>query len=280
MNALVQPPVADSWIAAPSLPARAMERISALGEMTGGIAHDFRNLLAVIDSALSLADRHGGDDAKRRRYIDAARESVERGLKLTSRLLTLARPHAVDLRFASPAALIADFLPFLRYGAGARVLVRLEPGQGEAECLIDPFQFQAALLNLVVNARDAMGDEGGEIRIRTDLVRRRRETADPAPSELRVRLSDDGPGMSDKVIAHIFDPWFTTKGQSGTGLGLVQVHGFMAQVGGRVAVSSRPGQGSRFDLFFPVRDPAADEPGLARQVDRWDNEGGAEAKAP
>ena len=223
---------------------RAAERINSLGEMAGGIAHDFRNVLAVIGSALNLAERHSGDSEKAALYLAAARESVERGLRLSSRLLTLARPHGLDIHPHSITALIGELAPFLRYGAGPDIRVSLELCEDAPECRVDAPQFNAALLNLVVNARDAMPD-GGEIRISADVP-------DGDPHWFRVAVADTGHGMSNETIARIFNPWFTTKGEIGTGLGLPQVCAFMRLVGGRVEVSSEVGKGTTFELLFPA----------------------------
>ena len=228
------------------------QQIDALGELAGGIAHDFRNVLAVISSALHLAERHGNDPGKTREYLSAAQDSVERGLRLTSRLLALSKPHAPDLRLEDPGKLIRELLPFLRSGAGPRVSLRLELQETAVSFLVDPPQFNQALLNLVVNARDAMPG-GGEIVIESGVA--------PPPDGsqdrfLRIRVSDSGQGMSKETAARIFEPWFTTKGETGTGLGLPQVHRFMILVGGSISVSSTPGSGTSFDLLFPIRDAA------------------------
>ena len=229
----------------------AVQRINALGELAGGIAHDFRNVLAVIGSALHLAEREGDGPQRTREYLAAAQESVQRGLRLTSRLLALAKPHSPDLHPEDPCNLIRELLPFLRYGAGPRVRLRLELEETAVSCMVDPPQFNQALLNLVVNARDAMPD-GGEIVIASAIVR----APDGDPGRfLRIRVSDTGEGMSKATAARIFDPWFTTKGETGTGLGLPQVRRFMTLVGGSISVSSAPAIGTYFDLHFPLRDP-------------------------
>lgn len=228
----------------------AAQQINALGELAGGIAHDFRNVLAVISSALRLAERRENHPQKTREYLEAAQEGVERGFRLTSRLLALAKPHAPDLHPEDPSRLIRELLPFLKYGAGPRVRIRLELKERAASCMVDPPQFNQALLNLVVNARDAM-PEGGEIVIGTEIVR---APAGDRRQFLRIRVSDTGEGMSTETAARIFDPWFTTKGETGTGLGLPQVHRFMALVGGSISVSSAPAIGTTFDLLFPIAD--------------------------
>jgi signal transduction histidine kinase len=148
--------------------------------------------------------------------------------------------------------------------------VILELAPDLPKCLVDPPQFNAAILNLVVNARDAM-PAGGTIRIATSAVVRRQNR-----NYVRVRISDDGAGMPPDVRKRIFDPYFTTKGESGTGLGIPQVQALMRQVGGYLTVNSKVGKGTSFDLFFPVHveQPAA-APDAWRQLDRWADERGA-----
>ena len=229
---------------------KAVERINLLGEMAGGIVHDFRNVLAVIGSALSLAERNSGDPEMRDRCIAAARESVARGLGLAARLLTLARPQGVDIHPESLTGLIRNFAPFLKYGAGAGIALSFDLAEDLPDCLIDAQQFNAALLNLIVNARDAMPD-GGEIRVIADVPGGKTSSE---PGWVRVAVTDTGQGMSDETLSRIFNPWFTTKGDTGTGLGLPQVRAFMRLVGGRVRVSSEVGAGTRFELLFPAMD--------------------------
>jgi signal transduction histidine kinase len=137
-----------------------------LGEMTGGIAHDFRNILAVIDSRLRLAENNSEHTSVARAFIVGAREGVARGLTLTSQLLTFAKQREVQARAADANELLKALELFLRYGAGSEVRVVLELSPDIPTCLIDPSQFSAAILNLVINARDAM-PKGGEVQIST-----------------------------------------------------------------------------------------------------------------
>ena len=231
---------------------RTVHRIAALGEMTGGIAHDFRNILAVIESGLRLAERNSEEPDKVRAYIAGARDGVDRGLKLTSQLLTFAQLPELEARPGDANKLLRNLEQFLRYAAGPRVRIVLDLAPDLPMCLLDPSQFSAALLNLVVNARDAMPD-GGEIHVSTE--RCNVETAmsgSPAPGAyVRVRIMDNGPGMPAEIAGKIFDPFFTTKGERGTGLGLPQVAAFMRLVRGHVSVTSKPGVGTTFDLLFP-----------------------------
>lgn len=231
---------------------RATNRLAAVGEMTGGIAHDFRNLLAVIESGLRLAASTADEPDKARSYIAAAREGVDRGIELTSQLLTFAKHQELNAHAGDLNEFLRTFEPFLRYGAGPNVRVKLELGSNIPDCLIDPALFDAAVLNLVVNARDAMSN-GGEVRIVTERLDQRTATPDSLEPGIyaRVCVEDNGHGMPEKVLRRVFDPFFTTKGETGTGIGLSQVRAYAQMVGGRVRISSKPGLGTTVDLLFP-----------------------------
>ncbi len=254
--------------------AGATQRITALGEMTRGIAHDFRNVLAIIESGLRLAEGSIETPDKALSYLGAAHEGVERGWRLASRLLAFAKPQKLDIHPENANDLIRELALFLKYGAGPGVRVRFDLAPEIPICLIEPSQFNAAILNLVVNARDAMPD-GGEITISTRTWRAS-PTAPDGQAYLLVRVADTGRGMSAETADRIFDPFFTTKGNTGTGLGVPQVKAFIQSVGGQVRVESQLGKGTTFDLLFPAAShpgPAPD--GLWLQLDRWTNEGGA-----
>ena len=260
---------------------RASQRITALGEMTTGLAHDFRNILAVIDCAISLAEGSEGDAAKLGAALTAAREGIRRGTALTAKLLAFAKPRAPDAHAEDINKLLENLKLFLDYAAGPEIRVRLELAPDLPACRIEAPQFSAAILNLVVNARDAMPD-GGEIRVATALIRlSETDDADADPRAVLVRVVDQGHGMAQEVRDRIFDPYFTTKGETGTGLGVPQVASFMRASGGCVNVSSEAGTGTAFDLYFPI----CDSPGLIgtnlwRQLDRWANEGGRSPSPP
>ena len=249
---------------------RAAQKISALGEMTGGIAHDFRNILCVITSGLNVAERNSSDAAKVESALAAVRQGVERGMRMTNRLLAFAKEQEQQTGPEDVNALLAKLSAFLRYGAGPGIRVILELGPDLPKCLVDPPQFNSAILNLVVNARDAM-PTGGNLRISTTTV-----AGSSGVTYVRVTVSDEGTGMSPEVVTKIFDPYFTTKGDNGTGLGVPQVQALMRQVGGCVTVDSTVGEGTSFHLFFPIhRERAAVAPDLLRPLDRWADEGGA-----
>jgi signal transduction histidine kinase len=220
--------------------------------MTSGIAHDFKNILAIVDSGLRLAERSSQEPEKVRACIAGAREGVARGLQLTSRLLAFAKQRELDARARDVNELLGNLELFLKYGAGPGIRIVLELASDIPECVIDLSQFNAAVLNLVVNARDAM-PRGGEIRISTarwDVTTV--GAGAPAPGVyVRVRFTDTGQGMSAEVLHKVFDPQFTTKGEKGTGLGLPQVQAFMRLIGGDVRVASEPAIGTTVDLLFP-----------------------------
>ena len=253
---------------------RAAQKISALGEMTGGIAHDFRNVLCVIASGLRVAERNSGDPQKVECAIAAVRDGIERGMKMTNRLLAFARQQELVAGPEDVNTLLGKLKVFLKYGAGPGIRVKLDLAPDVPKCLVDPPQFNAAILNLVVNARDAMPD-GGTIRISTTLIAEEEHV-----KFVRLQVCDDGTGMPPEVTKRIFDPYFTTKGDSGTGLGVPQVNALMKQIGGYVTVASSVGHGTAFNLFFPVHEVQPSVTADAwRQLDRWADEGGAIAPA-
>jgi signal transduction histidine kinase len=258
--------------------ARASENTTALGEMTRGIAHDFRNILCMLTSGLNIAEANAGNPAKLRLALVAMQEGVGRGLKMTNRLLAFARQQELGPSAEDINVLLTALKTFLRYGAGPDIRIALDLAPSLPKCLVDPPQLNAAILNLIVNARDAMPD-GGTIRVTTSVAVREFDGAQRDYVRLRVR--DNGVGMPANVLARIFDPFFTTKGDGGTGLGVPQVQAMMRQVGGHVRVHSRVGRGTAFDLYFPLPEetPAGSNAGC-EQLDRWADEGGAVGPSP
>jgi signal transduction histidine kinase len=243
--------------------------------MTAGLAHDFRNILAVVQSGVSVAKRAGPDSPNAELAWTAIDEAVRRGMRLTSELLVFARGGRPDVHTENVNDLLTGAITLMKYGAGPGIRVTLDLATTLPDCRIDPAQFSAAILNLVVNARDAMPD-GGEIRIATDECHEPcGDFETPADRWVRVRISDQGSGMPAEVVEHLFDPYFTTKGDAGTGLGVPQVVAFMRASGGLVCVNTEPGAGTCFDLRFPAADQDAHAGSQWRQLDRWLNEGGS-----
>ncbi|WP_171070341.1 PAS domain S-box protein [Methylobacterium terricola] len=241
---------------------RQAQKMEAVGQLTGGVAHDFNNLLTVIKSSTDLLKRPNLAEERRGRYVDAISDTVDRAAKLTSQLLAFARRQALRpavFDAAQSVAAIADMVGTL---TGARIQVETDTDAGADQagrrlrCHVDadPSQFDTALVNLVVNARDAMQGEG-RLRIavrRADRIPALR--AHPAvPGDfVAVSVSDTGAGMPSDLLDRIFEPFFTTKGVGhGTGLGLSQVFGFAKQSGGDVAVDSAVGVGTTFTLYLP-----------------------------
>ncbi|WP_332774223.1 hybrid sensor histidine kinase/response regulator [Phenylobacterium sp.] len=238
---------------------RHAQRLEAVGQLTGGVAHDFNNLLTVIIGALDLMQRHPEDAARRERMVEAAQNAARRGERLTQQLLAFSRRQALKPEAVQIDRLVAESEPLLRRAAGETAVLTVSPGAGEAVAMIDPSQFEAALMNLVVNARDAV-DQGGAIRIETVPC----ELAEGEAPEIAagayvcVTVRDTGVGMTPDIVGRVFEPFFTTKEVGkGTGLGLSQVYGFARQSGGGVAIDTAPGQGAAVRLYLPrVRAPA------------------------
>jgi signal transduction histidine kinase/ActR/RegA family two-component response regulator len=235
---------------------RQADRLNSLGQITGGIAHDFNNLLTVASVSLEMAADEAREGRTAPDLIEAARGALERGMRLTSQLLSYARrqplrPERLDLHEMLPG-----LIELIQRTLGERYPIRLIAGP-TPRVSADPAQLEAALLNLLVNARDAM-PAGGPIVVETRLVAVRAGEiggADGlAPGHYAmVAVSDRGMGMPPEIKARIFEPFFTTKSPGqGTGLGLSMVLGFAKQSGGHVTVSSEPGKGTCFTLYLPV----------------------------
>jgi PAS domain S-box-containing protein len=235
-------------------------RLETLGRLTGGVAHDFNNLLTVIIGGLDMILKRPADTERVSRLADAAMSAGRRGERLTRQLLAFARRQELKPEVVDLAQLVTQAEPLLlrAVGAGADLTLDLPPDLGAAR--LDPAQFEAALLNLVVNAADAIG-EHGQVTIR---ARRRQLAAGEvqtvgAGAYVAIAVSDTGPGMSPETLQRAFEPFFTTKEVGkGTGLGLAQVYGFITQAGGAVTIDSAPGEGATVTLYVPVTDAQAE----------------------
>jgi PAS domain S-box-containing protein len=229
------------------------QKLEAVGQLTGGVAHDFNNLLTVVIGALDLMQRHPHDEARRERMIEAALGAARRGERLTQQLLAFSRRQALKPAPVHVDALLKDCEPLLRRAVGEAVSLVVAPSAPDAVVSLDVSQFEAAIMNLVVNARDAT-PAGGMIRIETLEVRlEEHQIEELEPGDyLCVAVHDTGAGMDEATIARAFDPFFTTKEQGrGTGLGLSQVYGFTRQSGGAATVDSKPGKGASVCLYLP-----------------------------
>jgi PAS domain S-box-containing protein len=234
------------------------QKLEAVGQLTGGVAHDFNNLLTVITGALDLIQRHPQDEARRERMIEAAQSAARRGERLTQQLLAFSRRQALKPELVVVDELLAESEPLLRRAVGEAVMLTVSPGAPGAVSSIDPSQFEAAVMNLVVNARDAT-PPGGVIRVESRLCPLKVGEAENAlPGDyLCVSVHDTGEGMDKETVARVFEPFFTTKEPGrGTGLGLSQVYGFARQSGGVVIVESAPGKGATVRIYLPLAQAA------------------------
>ena len=229
------------------------QKMEAIGQLTGGIAHDFNNLLSVVSNSLEvLATRlHEHADV---RILDAMRRAVDRGATLTQQLLSFARQQPLKVDTHDLNTVIRGFESVLQRAGNSSVRFDLDLAPQLRPVLVDAARFEAALLNLVVNSRDAM-PEGGELIVSTTDV----DLADhavgrlPAGPYVQVSVRDTGAGMPPDVAARAFEPFFTTKAVGkGTGLGLSQVYGFFAQSGGDIVLDTRPGQGTTVTAYLPA----------------------------
>ena len=232
---------------------RQAQRLEAVGQLTSGVAHDFNNLLTVIAGNLEFLGRALPDERSRRR-IETMRAAADRGARLTAQLLAFSRRQRLEpvpVRLNDTVAAMRDLLQSSIGGAVA-ITMRLEPELWPA--LVDPTQIELIILNLAINARDAMGI-GGRLTIETGnavLGAPDRPEAPPAGEHVMIALSDTGSGIAPEVLEHVFEPFFTTKEVGkGSGLGLAQVYGFAKQSGGGVRIETRLGAGTTVRVFLP-----------------------------
>jgi PAS domain S-box-containing protein len=233
---------------------RQSQKLEAMGQLTGGVAHDFNNLLTPILGSLDVLARRGVGTERERRMIDGALQSAERAKVLVQRLLAFARRQPLQPGPVDVATLVSGMADLVASTSGPqiKVQVELEPGLPAAEA--DPNQLEMAILNLAVNARDAMPD-GGSLRISAAGERvAAGERAGLRPGDyVRLSVADTGAGMDQATLARAIEPFFSTKGVGkGTGLGLSMVHGLASQLGGALAISSRPGLGTHVELWLPA----------------------------
>ena len=250
---------------------RHAQKMEVVGQLTGGVAHDFNNLLAIILGNLQLLRERLGNDPVARELVADALWSAERGAELTHRLLAFARRQPLNPVVTDVNALIGGMIELVRRTVASSSLgnpavaveEELEPGLWPAT--IDRGQLESALMNLIVNARDAMAG-GGTLTLSTRQRRRRGSGGEAEANDaiapgayITVAVSDTGVGIPKEVIAHIFEPFFTTKRPGeGSGLGLSMVYGFAKQSGGHVEVESEPGRGTTVRLYLPrAQEPAA-----------------------
>ncbi|WP_243372279.1 hybrid sensor histidine kinase/response regulator [Microvirga solisilvae] len=242
------------------------QKMETVGQLTGGLAHDFNNLLMIIVNNLDFLTRtvHG---VRERRLIESAHRAAERGAQLTQQLLAFSRRQPLQPALHNPSTLISGFETVLQRACGETVKFGLALPSRVSAINVDGAQFEAALLNLVVNARDAMPN-GGDLKIavsETELGEDRAEIWGLVPGPyVVVTVQDTGTGMTPEVASRVFEPFFTTKEiGKGTGLGLSQVYGFITQSGGHIKVNSTLGQGTTITMLLPAHsgtEPAVEEP--------------------
>jgi PAS domain S-box-containing protein len=233
------------------------QKMEAVGQLTGGVAHDFNNLLTIIVNNLDLLTRNAREprDVK---LIESAQRAAERGAKLTQQLLAFSRRQPLQPDTHNPNTLIEGFESVLRRACGEMIRLQLSLAPRIRWVSVDAPQFESALLNLIVNARDAMPN-GGSLKIMTGNVTLSEK--DSAASDLppgqyaSIAVQDTGTGMTPEIVSRVFEPFFTTKEiGKGTGLGLSQVYGFVTQSGGHIKVDSTPGQGTKVTMLLPAQE--------------------------
>jgi PAS domain S-box-containing protein len=225
------------------------QKLDALGQLTGGVAHDFNNMLMVISGSLHFLKKATGNDAKALRAIAAIETASKRGAALTSQLLTFARRQSVNPQPIDLTERIAAVREVLETGVGSAVTLAFDVGKDVWPVTVDISEFETAMVNLVINARDAM-PMGGTIRVSVRNV-----TLTEAPDigdYAAISVADCGTGIAPDVLSKVFDPFFTTKPVGkGTGLGLSQVHGFAHQAGGTIRIESELGKGTTVTILLP-----------------------------
>ena len=231
------------------------QKLDALGQLTGGVAHDFNNLLMIITGGLHTLKKIAGDDAKGLQAVEAIETASQRGTALTRQLLSFARRQSVNPQTVDLRDRIYSIRAVLNTGLGSSVELHLEVDQGVWPVTVDPAEFETALVNLVINARDAM-PQGGSVKVRANNIHIDDDIR--KGDYVAIKVQDTGVGIPPDLIGKVFDPFFTTKAiGKGTGLGLSQVHGFAHQAGGTVAVTSELGQGTTFTIHLPRSEPVA-----------------------
>ncbi|MEP6938583.1 MAG: PAS domain S-box protein [Rudaea sp.] len=236
------------------------QRLEAIGQLTGGIAHDFNNLLTVISGNLQLLEGELQGSAQAQETVAAALRATGRGAELTKKLLAFARRQRLNPQVVDTGRLVDELGPLLRRSLGETVKVHVDCAKGVQHVFADPGELEGAILNLAINARDAM-PQGGDLYV---TLRDYRVAESEAHSGLRagdyiaIEVRDTGVGMSFEVLTRAFEPFFTTKDSGrGSGLGLSMVYGFVKQSGGHVAADSRVGYGTKIEIFLPVAERGA-----------------------
>jgi PAS domain S-box-containing protein len=236
---------------------RQTDKLKTIGQLTGGVAHDFNNLLTVVTLNLDMALTGMAEDDPMQELLQPAMRAANRGIDLTAQLLSYARRSWLQPKALPVSELFDSLQPLLKRVVSAQYVLKFRTDSGPVAAMADPGQLDNALLNLVINARDAMPN-GGTIRLDAAVVTLQsaqdglREAMAPG-RYMRIEVEDNGVGIPAELLGRVFDPFFTTKDVGkGTGLGLSMVYGFAKQTGGTAAISSEPGRGTTVTLFLPV----------------------------
>ncbi|MCP5368680.1 MAG: PAS-domain containing protein [Hyphomicrobiales bacterium] len=252
---------------------RQAQKMEAIGQLTGGLSHDFNNLLTIIIGNLAVLAEQVEGDAGARALLDPALDAARRGARLVTRLLAFARRQPLQPKLFDVTALVRGMSDLVSRTLGGSIEMALDLPRDPLAVRTDPHQLENALLNLVINARDAMPDGGClGIKVRRVVLSKRAVARLPdlaAGDYAVVSVTDSGVGMPPEVIEHAFEPFFTTKGMGrGSGLGLSMVYGFVQQSRGHVEIDSKDGAGARVSLFLPLAEgaPAADDPADGRRA--------------
>jgi PAS domain S-box-containing protein len=235
---------------------RQSQKMEAVGQLTGGIAHDFNNLLAVVIGNLEMVADHLQADTPAFDFVRNAFTAAERGASLTHNLLAFSRQQVLQPEETDLAKLIGETKALISISMGEKIVMEIQTGDNLWRCKVDQAQLQNAILNLSINARDAMSS-GGDVTIsaeNTPLDAARAEALELDEGDyVCLSITDNGPGIPDEVIEHVFEPFFTTKGAGeGSGLGLSMVYGFVQQSGGCVDIETGEGEGTSVRLYFPA----------------------------
>src|SRR5215467_604607 len=255
------------------------QKMEVVGQLTGGIAHDFNNILAVILGNVDLLQVQFRRNAAANELIETVRRATMHGKDLTGHLLAFSRRRPLNPQPVDVNVLLADIVRLLGRTLGASIRIAMNTSANTGVAMADPSALEAAILNIALNARDAMAD-GGSLTIRTSRVDATKppKTDDDLRlgSYAAIALEDTGTGMPPEVAAKVFEPFFTTKGGRGTGLGLAMVYGFAKQSGGGVTIESTAGKGTRVSMFLPLAGADVEafaakplppsQPGVARTV--------------
>jgi signal transduction histidine kinase/two-component SAPR family response regulator len=240
-------------------------KLDALGRLTGGVAHDFNNLLAAILGGIHVLDRRVALEEREQRVVKEMRHAAEQGAELVRRMMSFARQQDLTPTSVDPASLSESVAGLVSHALGGTVVVNWNCESSPLNLYIDRGQLELALMNLIINARDAMPD-GGEIDVTIEPLKGSKGKA----QAVRVRVADQGVGIPADILSRVTEPFFTTKESGkGTGLGLSMVAGFAQQSGGTLEIDSAPGKGTRIDLVLPATEAPARDATAAESAGDW-----------